>query len=136
MKDWKHKDIWILRGKDFAIEVSRHSVTTADPYEGINRWCVYAYIHQSNPYFSKFEGDDLWQDATQCMPLHGGCTYLEYITLKGKVTSIKVGADYSHYRDDHFYHYATKEDAWEVFGDAEELFEFLTYRPEETGEPK
>ena len=126
-KNWKHKDLWTLRGKDFAIEVSRHSVATMAPNEGINRWCVYAYIHPTNPYFSKFEGDDYWQDATQCMPFHGGCTYLEYITRGGKVTCIKVGADYSHYRDDHFYHYATKDDAWEVFSDAEELFLVLSH---------
>jgi hypothetical protein len=54
---------------------------------------------------------------------------------EGKVTSAKVGADYHHLHDDRFTHYATASDAYEVFGDADELFEQLQARATADSQP-
>ena len=78
----------------------------------------------------------MWQDATSVMPLHGGASLLEYPMYEGKVTSVKVGADYHHLYDDDYTHYATKEDAGSVFDDAEELFRWLTNRAAKAEEAK
>lgn len=126
-ENWDHKDVWRRRGQDFLIEISRHTVTpiTEPAYEGSNRWCVYAYIYPKHPHFGKFDGPSLWQDATQVLHLHGDASLVEYPMYEGKVTCVKVGADYHHLHDDRFTHYATPDDAFEVFGDADELFEQL-----------
>lgn len=127
---WDHKDVWRRRGNDFLVEVTRHSVTTSeiDPYDGPNRWAVYAYIYPKHPHFAAFDGPRMWQDASAQLHLHGGCSLLEYPMYEGKVTSAKVGADYHHLHDDRFTHYSTPEEAYEVFADAEELFEQLQTR--------
>ena len=115
----------------FAIEISRH-YGTQDEYEGPHRWAVYAYVYPSHPHFGKFDGPNLWQDATQVLPLHGGCSYLDYPVHDGKVTCVKVGADYHHLHDD-FTHCATADEAYRVFRDADELFDALMAMAE-TGE--
>ncbi|WP_321913523.1 hypothetical protein [Paraburkholderia sp. J11-2] len=125
VESWKHKDIWTRRGKMFAIEISRH-YGTEDEYEGPHRWAVYAYIYPSHPHFSKFDGPNLWQDATQVLPFHRGCSYLDYPVHDGKVTCVKIGADYHHLHDIGFTHCATADDAYRVFSDADELFDRLT----------
>lgn len=125
---WDHKDEWRKHGKDFLIVVSRHN-GRPDEMEGTgaHRWCVYAYIYPKHPHFANFDGPHMWQDATEGMPLHGGASLLEYPMYDGKVTSVKVGADYHHLYDD-FTHYATKEEASEVFYDADRLFAWLQER--------
>jgi len=127
MSEWKHKDEWRMEGKNFLIVVSRHSVKVGqyDP-DGGNRWCVYAFIYPPHPYFHMFEGEDFWQEATSIMPLHGGCSKLEYPTYDGSITSVKVGADYNHLYDNHFTNMSLKEDVSEVFKDAEELHMWLS----------
>ena len=121
-KDWDRKDEWRKHGKDFLVTVSRHNQPgSSDPWEGPNRWAVYAYIYPKHPHFAAFDGPRLWQDATSALPLHGGCSLLEYPMYEGKVTSVKVGADYHHLHDD-FTNCASRADAWEVFRDADELF--------------
>ncbi|PRF54660.1 hypothetical protein C6Q15_28260 [Burkholderia multivorans] len=59
------------------------------------------------------------------LPLHGGCTLLEYPMYDGKIASVKVGADYHHLHDTRFTHYATADEARLVFEDADELFDKL-----------
>ncbi|PRF08632.1 hypothetical protein C6Q07_11055 [Burkholderia multivorans] len=93
--------------------------------EGPHRWCVYAYIYPSHPHFASFSGPNIWQDATTVLPLHGGCTLLEYPMYDGKIASVKVGADYHHLHDTRFTHYATADEARLVFEDADELFDKL-----------
>jgi len=125
---WDHKDEWRRHGKDFLIVVSRHN-GTAEPYgKGPNRWAVYAYIYPKHLHFAAFNGPHMWQEATGVMPLHGGASLLEYPMYEGKVTSVKVGADYDHLHDERFSHLGTMEEAYEVFGDAEELFAWLQAR--------
>lgn len=125
--EWRHKDEWRKRGQDFLIVVSRHSVASEYP-DGPNRWAVYAYIYPKHPHFAAFDGPKMWQDATAVMPLHGGCSLLEYPMYEGVVSSVKIGADYNHLHDDSFAHYATQDDAAEVFSDAAELYQWLSIR--------
>ncbi|MCW3676250.1 hypothetical protein [Burkholderia cenocepacia] len=124
---YRHKDVFHRDGKGFLIEVSRHTSPVMHEFdsEGPNRWCVYAYIYPSHPHFASFSGPNIWQDATTVLPLHGGCTLLEYPMYDGKVTSVKVGADYHHLHDTRFTHYATADEARLVFEDADELFDKL-----------
>jgi hypothetical protein len=128
--EWDHKDLWRKHGKDFLIEVSRHnaSPSSIDMEAGPHRWCVYAYIYPKHPHFANFNGPRMWQDATRDLPLHGGASLLDYPMYEGKVTSAKVGADYNHLGDTEFTHMATKEDAAEIFVDAECLFAWLQKR--------
>lgn len=136
MDGFRHKDIWHRGGKGFLIEVSRHASFSTLEYdsEGAHRWCVYAYIYPAHPHFAAFNGKDLWQDATRVLPLHGGCSYVDYPMYDGKVTSVKVGADYHHLHDEHFTHCATADQAISVFDDANELFDKLQSMAQETGE--
>lgn len=122
---WDHKDVWRRRGKDFSIEVTRHAVKPVDYWEGPHRWNVYAYIYPNHPHFATFSGPSIFQDATTCMHFHRGCSFLEYPMYDGKVTSVKVGSDYHHLNDDRFTHFAAPLDAYEVFCDADRLFEQL-----------
>lgn len=121
---WDHKDQWRKHGKDFLIVVERFNALS-EPYgDGPNRWCVHAYIYTKHPHFAAFEGPHMWQEATSVMPLHGGASLLEYPMYEGKVTCAKVGADYHHLHDN-FTHFATKDEAAEVFADADRLFDWL-----------
>jgi len=131
--DWKHKDMWSIRGKDFMVQVSRHAEPSREESsgcfdaEGPHRWCVYAYIYPKHPHFAAFKGNDLWQEATGVLPLHAGCSFLTYHRRdSGDVTSVQVGCDYNHLHDNEYTQHATKEEAWEVFVDAEQLVARLT----------
>lgn len=132
MKDeWNHKEEWHKRGQDFLIVVKRHSVFHNDPMEGPHRWCVYAYVYPSHPYFGKFLPDgSMTQDACCAMPLHSYPSYFRahWDREVEAITSFQVGADYNHLHDDRFTHHKTPEDAYEVFDDAQQLFDWLKER--------
>jgi len=123
---WRHCDQWKLKGEHFLIEVVRNTVEYHDPddhIEGPNRWNVYAYIYPKHPHFSKFVGDSIFQDATRVLELHCGSSFCHGHAVPGKdVHCWQVGSDYHHLHDDHFTRISTKEDAYEVFYDAELLF--------------
>ena len=127
--NWKHKDDWSVRGTDFMVQVTRHSVDKTNDFsnfEGENRWCVYAYIYPKHPKFSEFSREAIYQPATESIPLHGGCSYCRfYVSAEGTRTSVQVGADYNHLHDDEFTNFVTKDEAWEVFRDAATLFNYL-----------
>lgn len=126
IQNWRHKDLWHRRGKNFLIEISRHPEQVPEwETEGPNRWAVYAYIYPTHPHFAAFSGPAIYQDATAALHLHAGCSLLEYPMYDGKVTSVKVGADYHHLHDEHFTYCATPAEAYRVFADADQLFEQL-----------
>jgi hypothetical protein len=130
---WGHKDLWRKHGKDFLVEVSRHSASPSslDIDGGPHRWCVYAYIYPKHPHFSAFDTTTkatLFQEAATVLPLHGYPSLCEYPMYDGKVTSVKVGADYHHLHDAEFTRMATPEEAEEVFADAQRLFDWLQAR--------
>ena len=131
MKKWERKELWSRRGDDFLVQVSRHSVNlNPDFSEGPHRWCVYAYIYPNHRLFSKFSGQDMWQDAATSLPLHAGPSLLRWhYDDYGKPTSVQVGADYNRLGDDGYTHCAEAEDAYSVFRDADELFLYLSNFP-------
>lgn len=131
--EWSHKDEWKRQGRGFCVVVSRHQIGESFG-NGPNGWCIYAYIYPEHPHFRMFEGSAIWQQATECMPLHMGCSYLDYPMRDGKVTSVQVGCDYNHLHDEHYTHCATKDEAWSVFDDAEDLFKWLQAKAEKTVE--
>lgn len=132
--EWLKKDVWSTRGKDFMVQISRRTVEPSPitPYEGVNRWAVYAYIYPKHRHFGRFEGSDMYQDATSVLPLHAGPSYLQvHRDENGDICSYQVGADYHHLYDDRFADYADLEQAYEVKRDAQELFDWLSPLSEE-----
>lgn len=131
MIEWEYTELWRKRGEGFCVEVT-HKIEPlcvegrARVEEGRNRWCVYVYIYPAHPHFNAFEGDRLWQEATNAMPLHGGASYLtRHCDTQGNITSIQVGADYHHDGDQSYTYFDDKEEAGVVFYDAELLFAWL-----------
>ena len=126
---WRRKDIWSREGKNFFIEVSRHEQKRRDDeysHEGPHRWCVYAYIYPKHPRFAKFEGSAMWQPAATALPMHGGPSLLTlHYADDGKVMSVEVGCDYHHLHDDGYTHLENAQQAFGVFSDADELFDYL-----------
>ena len=136
---WSHVEEWHKRGVDFQVTVKRWSFPEShwNPREGRQVWNIYAIIHTNHWLWDSFEGPDMFQPAANDLPLHCGPTFLEYhIGQDGKVESLQVGSDYHHLGDERFSHYKTREDAWEVFQDAEELFAYLSTNPEDTNTEK
>jgi hypothetical protein len=96
----------------FLIEVARltRPLRKTDDWceRGPYLWTVYAYIYQPHWLFSSFSGNSHWQPATDDMPLHGGCTFLEYHWKQGEtglvVSAVQVGCDYDHYGDEQHTH--------------------------------
>ncbi len=132
MSEWEKKDEWWKHGKDFMVCV-KHYTVKVDESAGYDsdmghRWNVYAYIYPKHPHFAAFEGPRVWQDASSAMPLHGGPSLLKRPMFDGKVTSVQVGSDYNHLHDWEFCRMATQEEAYRVFADAEELFNWLQER--------
>ena len=131
-EDWEHKDIWKRRGHDFLVKISRHEVAVnfEEPEwrrEGPHRWAVYAYIYPKHPRFSRFVGEDMWQDAATSLDLHCYPSFLRrHYAADGSQTAVQVGADYNHLHDEQYTHMATREDARSVFRDAEALFDLLS----------
>lgn len=135
MTNWNRKELWRKFGKDFLIEVSRHEEPQASESgcfdsEGPHRWCVYAYVYPKHPHFANFNGtEDMWQDATTCLPLHGGPSLCrKHLNAKGEVTSYQIGADYNHLHDWRFTQFSNPVEAGEVFADAQALFDALSER--------
>lgn len=139
---WSHVEEWYKRGVDFQVMVKRWSISEScvNPREGCQIWNVYAYIYPKHRLWDGFEGPDMFQPAANNLPLHCGPTFLEYHIGQdgqdGKVEYLKVGSDYRHLGDERFSHYETREDALEVFQDAEELFTYLSLNPEDTNTEK
>ncbi len=136
---WSHVEEWHKWGVDFQVTVKRWSFpeTNLNPKEGRQVWNVYAFIYPNHWLWDSFEGPDMFQPAANDLPLHCGPTFLEYsIGQDGKVSSLEVGSDYHHLGDERFSHYETREAAWEVFQDAEELFAYLSTNPEDTNTEK
>jgi len=120
--NWKHKDVYSLRGTNFSIEVVRWSyypISNADNKDE-NIWNLYVYIYPKHPAFSKYQDEDNAERIT----FHGGCTFYQKHNnpVTGEITSIQIGCDYNHYMDDRYKEMITMEDAASIFYDAEQLF--------------
>ncbi|MGI4815874.1 MAG: hypothetical protein ACRYG5_09950 [Janthinobacterium lividum] len=141
IKDWKHAEEWTRSGKDFLVKVYRSSSVLSTEWaeqfgraEVEHKWAVYAYIYPKHPHFGAFNGEEMFQDAANIMPLHAGCSFLRFhYSAPQTVCSIEAGADYSHLHDDAFLGMATPEEARRVFHDADELFDRLRARATQGG---
>jgi len=136
---WDHVEEWYKQGVDFRVMVKRWSFTEThwNLKEGSQVWNVYALIYPNHRLWDSFEGPDMFQPAASALPLHCGPTFLRYnLGQTGKIESLQVGSDYRHLGDERFSHCKTREDAWEVFQDAEELFTYLSTNPEDTNQEK
>jgi hypothetical protein len=130
---WKHKDEWKREGRNFVVVVSRHSEAvmyegSGYDAEGPNRWCVYGYVYPKHPDFTSFDPNaPMYEQPTP--PMHGGCSFFKpHYKADGTIASFQFGCDYHHLGDWSFTQMETKEDAYEVFADAEALFEQLKAR--------
>jgi hypothetical protein len=133
--NWKQKETWTRRGKGFSVEVV-HWTSDMGDWRGPNHWNVYAYVHSTHPLFAKFNDSwDLWQPATDGIPMHGGCTYLQgHVGPEGEIRTWQAGCDYGHLHDDRFSYMATQDEAAEVFADADRLFAWME-NPTDTDGP-
>ena len=127
MENYKKIDVWKREGKDFLIEVKHSTTTPYLDFEGRNKWFIYAYLYPKHNKFGEFVSEEIYQDATEYMPLHGGCTYCKkHIDSFVNITSIQVGCDYQHYGDENYSFMSDEEEAQSVFYDANKLFEYLS----------
>jgi hypothetical protein len=137
MSDWTHKDEWKKPGKGFCVQVSRHE----DPLreepacfdsEGPHRWAVYAYVYPKHPSFGSFKVDgNMWEQPS--LPGHSYPSYFKvHRDNEGVICSFQIGFDYHHDGDWRFTQHATREDAYEVFADAGELFDYLSKHTDAT----
>lgn len=133
---YTHKETWSRRGKDFLIEVVRWETMTEEIYKklqkdiGLNNgryvWNIYCYIYSKHKLFDAILGEE-YEDCP--VPFHGGCTLSQWNRKQdGTVTSKQYGCDYNHYQDEHFTFIEKPEEAYEVFNDAEEIFNELSER--------
>src|ERR1700749_75877 len=131
--EWGRRDSWRKHGKDFMVEVYHYTETPREETswygegEGPHRWNVYAYIYPKHPHFAAFKRDEgMWQEAGATLGFHGGVSLLEYPQYDDKVTCVKVGCDYNHLHDAPYTRMENREQASEIFDDADTLFERLT----------
>ena len=118
----KHADEWTIRGLNYCVVVRRHIV---EPFggDGPNRWCVYAYAYpQHRLFMAMLQQESSYLEPYASMPLHGGCSLRQVHMGTFAVSSIQVGSDYNHLHDRAFTWMATREEAFEVFQDAFNLW--------------
>jgi hypothetical protein len=117
------KQTWKHTSKTFTVEVARWSDCDKENKE--NKWNIYAYIYPKNPLFEKITSESLY-DYGADIPMHGGTTFhCWHFGKDGLIKSKQIGCDYQHLCDDRFLTYVTKESAWEIFRDADDLIEYL-----------
>jgi hypothetical protein len=125
---WKHADKWTREGRNFCVQVARHSTPefNGDYTQVIgteHHWCVYLFVYAGHPDFSRFNpGGDMWsQPSYECH---------SYVSLfkahrdsKGEIASFQLGWDYAHDGDSQYAELATASAASSVFYDASRLFD-------------
>jgi len=105
----------------FAVDVVHWHETSNTAHH----WNVYVYIRPGHPLFERIESEAISR-AGGFLPLHGGVSYHKWFyDFKGAVIYKKIGSDYLHAYDSRFAGYSTKDEAWEVFRDAERLIQFM-----------
>lgn len=124
---WKKSTTWSRESGDgFTVEVKNVEI---ERIPGVlyraNGWFIYAYVHNTHPYFNTLMRQK-GLDSGGELGMHWGCTYRrDHRNDEGAVTCIQVGCDYRHYGDEYYESLETKEEAGEVFEDANRIFNIL-----------
>ena len=119
LKEWENMESWLKKGITFNVEVKRWSYTSNKILK--NMWNIYVYYFRLDDDFDKVKENN---DDLLGYNFHGGITY-----HKVEDSFIRIGCDYAHAGDDRFHTYSTKEEALEVFKDADEIYQYLINRP-------
>jgi hypothetical protein len=115
----KHREIWSLDGKSFAVEVGHWKM----PLIG-NIWNIYVVFWSDFPQFNDMQDD--FNGMIAPIEFHGGVTFHQFTyDSYAYCLSKKYGCDYNHAWDSRFTAASTKEEAIEVFTDANNIFETL-----------
>lgn len=128
-KEWQHKDVWRKSGNAFSVEIVHWfspEFSSGDRiYPRKEHWNIYAHLMPKHPLFSEYNLAEDYPEGP--IPFHGGVTwFLVHRNLAGtEITSLEIGCDYAHCQDERFEEYATPEQAWEVFADAQGIFDML-----------
>ena len=133
------KTLWYYKGDSFTVEVAvwsnpkEREVLPKELFDSIPEyhWNIYVNIFPKHPLFDKVVKEELFDYGID-LPLHWGSSYHKWdYDASGNVVAKRIGCDYQHCDDDRFGKYKTKEQAWEVFRDADELIEFFEVRKAE-----
>lgn len=128
MRDVTESQEWLFQYGDegFAVTVKHWWRAPAPAERIVHKWNVYVYIYPTHPLHKTFNGDGLFQDAICEMPLPRTCSFCRtQHNNKGEPQTIEVGVDYAHLCDDHIKNFATREDAIQMFRDADILIDYM-----------
>jgi hypothetical protein len=127
------KMLWYHKGDGYTVEVAmwsnpkerealpQNQIYTIPEYH----WNVYVHIFPKHPIFGMVINEKIFNYGIN-IPLHRGSSYHKWdYDSSGAVIAKHIGCDYQHLHDERFGTYKTKEQAWEVFRDADELIEFF-----------
>ena len=129
-EEFTKKEIWTKHGDYFLVEVVHWTSPDYDyiTYEKIgikNHWNVYLKLFKKHPLFGKL---DFSHDVYYNQPLiggldfHSGITFMEWLyDVEGNPIRCTLGSDYGHIYDN-MEDIATEKDAWNVFRDADSLY--------------
>jgi len=134
---WRETNHWIKRGSTFSVEIMHWTREKLDFSAGnveisvdvSHQWNVYLYVYPKFPLFDLFNNCKDANSLAVGELFHGGITLFEK-TYK----TIKIGCDYSHYRDDMYLESAPLFDGKHfqpnrsVLCDAEQLFSWAKER--------
>jgi len=124
LEKYSHKETWSRRGKDFNIEVTRWEYPSSDEPRYV--WNVYCYIYPKHKLFGVPKDEGMGDCPIN--NLHCGCTFVRWHRDKDEVISKQYGSDYSHIWDEAMDKIKDPGDAYNVFNDAEDLFNELEER--------
>lgn len=127
---WEESETWKARGKKFLVEV-KHWVAPGPTQidDGRQRWNVYAYIYQDHPFFEKINPKGgMAQPALKVLPFHSYVSFFKvwYEEGSSKIGSFQIGSDYGHIHDEKYSFFKTKEESYQIFNDAADLYEWLS----------
>jgi len=123
LKKYKYKEIWGRREDDFFIEVVRWN--SEDILEGeISIWNIYCYIYPSHKLFNELTDESIF--GAEILNFPGRCAYCRFHrNTNGEIASKQYGNDYNPIWDEEIRKINNPEEAYEVFNDAEDLYNFL-----------
>lgn len=123
MKEWQQETNWLKREKGFNVKVKKWTMQGWDfennELKTKNCWNIYVSYFRDNPDFNSIKNEDF----DFGYDFHGGITYTNF------TENVKeIGCDYLHCNDEKFEGFSTPKEAYEVFDDANAIYEYLKQR--------